>query len=193
MFKKVSLILIAVLLTACGGTVSTQPVEQVVHANAQIRFSQWDVPHTNLTMLLPDGWVTEYYQGDISIASDGQNLFYSPYEPFEGVLVKMFLSDGPRAIGPSFDVMQLATDFVADQPNVTQAPTLVEDGGRQIVTTMYANTDSKGQPITNLTGFVLDNQQLTVFLAATPTETELIYLPVLQQMLFSIEIQTPYK
>jgi hypothetical protein len=165
--------------------------DQEVNTDPQVNFTQWDVPHTNITMLLPENWVSEYYQGTISIATDSRNFFYSPSEPFEGVLVTMFLSDGPRAIGPSFDVMKLAADYITDQPNVVQAPILWEQGGRKIITTIHVNEDTKGKVITYLTGYVLEDQQLTVFLAATPRDTELFYLPILEEMLYSINIRSP--
>jgi hypothetical protein len=168
-----------------------QQTELIVVARPQLDFIQWNVPHTNLTMLLPDGWVSEYDQGTIAIASNSSNFFYSPSDPFEGVLVYMFLSDGPRAVGPSFDVMQIAADYIADQPNVVQTPTLVEQGARKIITTVHINKDSKGDVITYLTGYVLEDQQLAVFLAATPTDTELYFLPILQEMLYSILIASP--
>jgi hypothetical protein len=164
---------------------------QGIGDDTQVNFTHWDVPHTNLTMLLPTGWVTNYYQGDITIASGSQNLFYSPSEQFEGVLIHMFLSEGPRAVGPSFDVMKIAEEYVADQPNVVQAPLLWEQGGRQIITTIHVNEDTKGKVITYLTGYVLEDQQLTVFLAATPRDTELLYLPILEEMLYSINIRSP--
>ena len=175
------------LFASCGG-MNIQPAELAVDAQPQLNLIQWDVPHTNLTMLLPDGWVSEYYQGTIAIASDSRNFFYSPSDPFEGVLVHMFLSDGPRAVGPSFDVMQIAADYIADQPNVVQAPTLVEQGGRKIITTIHMNKDSKGDVITYLTGYVLEDQQLAVFLATTPADIGPYFLPILQEMLYSIMI-----
>ena len=190
MFKKMILVWVGLLLTSCGSLPFAPPADIVVGGKTQVNFTQWDVPHTNLTMLLPEDWVSEYYQGTFTIASDSGNLFYSPSEDFEGVLIQMFVSDGPRAVGPSFDVMKLAEDYIADQPNVIQKPTLVDQDGRQIVTTLHVNTDTKGKLITYLTGFVLENQELTVFLAATPNETEIVYLPILTKMLYSIEIRS---
>lgn len=186
MFKGIVLLLITCLLTSCAGMALADSPEQGRGGEGHLYFNQWDVPHTNLTMLLPEGWVTDYHQGDITIASDGQNFFYSPERHLEGVLIHMFLSDGPRAIGPSFDVLKLARDYVADRPNVKYAPTLIEEGGRQIVTTYYMNEDDKGKLITYLAGFVVEDQQLAVFLAATPSDTERTFLPVLETMLRSI-------
>jgi len=190
MNKNIALALIAFLLASCG-SMNMQTAELGVDARPQIEFAQWDVPHTNLTMLLPDGWVTDYYQGTISIATDGSRFFYSPSEPFEGVLITMFLSEAPRVVGPSFDVMQIATDFIADQPNVVQDPLLVEQDGRQIITTVHVKEDTKGKVITYLTGYVIENQELTVFIAATPRDTELFFLPILQEMLYSIQVRSP--
>jgi hypothetical protein len=190
MFKGVVLLLITCLLTSCASMALAESPKPGSGTDNHLYFNQWDVPHTNLTMLLPEGWVTDYYQGDIAIASDSQNFFYSPERQFEGVLIHMFLSDGPRAIGPTFDVLNLAKDYVADQPNVRQAPTLIEQDGRQIVTTYYENEDDKGKLITYLAGFVVEDQQLTVFLAATPSDTERIFLPVLEIMLRSILIKS---
>jgi len=189
MNKRIALVLVAFLLASCG-SMNIQPAELVVDTQPQVEFTQWDVPHTNLTMLLPDGWVTEYYQGTISIATDGSRFFYSPSEPFEGVLVTMFLSGAPRAVGPSFDIMQIATDYIADQPNVVQTPLLVKQDGRKIITTIHVKEDTRGKVITYLTGYVLENQELTVFIAATPRDTELFYLPILQEMLYSIQISS---
>jgi hypothetical protein len=152
-----------------------------------LQFTQWDVPHTNLTMSLPMGWVSEYDQGTITIASDDQNLLDSP-EEFEGVLINMFVSDGPQIAGPAFDLMKLAEDSIVGQVNIIQTPKLVEKDGRQIVTTLHTNTDTRGKRIIYLSGYVLEDRQLTVFLAATPTETEVIFLPILTSMLHSIEI-----
>jgi len=190
MFRYLALTLLMFLVTACGGTVIEQPVNLDVSVETKTDFVQWDVPHTNITMLLPDGWIYEYYQGTFTIAPDSKSLFYSPYEPFTGARIDMFLSDGPRAVGPSFDLMRIAKDFVADQTNVTQPPKLIEDGRRQIITTLYVNKDSKGKLIDYFVGFVMENQQLTVFIAATPLDTEVFYLPILQQMLTSIEIRS---
>jgi hypothetical protein len=161
--------------------------------NPQVEFSRQDIAHTVVTMLIPDGWSMEYSQGTTTLASDSQNLFYSPSEPFEGVLITLFVSDGPRAVGPSFDVMKIAQDYIAGQPRVTQAPTLSEQCGRQIVTARYLGLDSKGQWITYFTGFVVQSQVLTVFLAATPEATEATFVPILQEMVFSIEVKPTLK
>ena len=166
------------------------PAIMAVGDQLDINFIQWDVPHTQLTMLIPDGWVSEYYRGVTTFAPNSQNLFYSPSQTFEGALVDLFVSDGPRAVGSSFDVLKLAQDYVSDQPNITQPPTLVEQAGRQIVTTIYLNKDSKGKLITYLVGFVVEEMQLAVFISATPTETEAFYLPILNRMLNSIEVVT---
>jgi len=191
MYKKFVLILLALALSACGTSAFAEaPDAAGVDKADQVKFVQQDIAHTHITMLSPDGWLSEYYQGTTTIVSDSKNLFYSPYEPFEGARIDLFVSDGPRAVGPSFDVMKLARDYVADQPNVIQAPTLVEDNGRQIVTTLYEKQDTKGPLITYLVGFVMEEQQLTVFIAATPNDTEMIYLPILQTMLNSIEIRS---
>lgn len=190
MFRIIATLPIIFLLTSCAGMDFAETSSQEIGDDTQMIFAQWDVPHTNLTMLLPDGWTTDYYQGNVTIASSSQNLFYSPFEEFEGILIRMFLSDGPRAVGPSFDVMKIAEEYVADQPNIVQTPTLVEHDERQIITTLHAGKDTKGKLITYLTGYVLENQQLTVFLAATPTDTELIYLPILKEMLYSINIRS---
>jgi len=184
------LLWVGFLLTSCGSLPSAPTANIVVSGETQVNFTQWDVPHTNLTMLLPNDWVSEYHQGNFTLASDRRNLFYSSSEEFEGVLINMFVTDAPRAIGPSFDVIKLAEDYIADQPNVIQKPTLVEQNGRQIVTTLHVNQNTKGKFITYLTGYVLENQELTVFLAATPRDTEMIYLPILDKMLYSIEVQS---
>ena len=191
MIRKFVLTLVASLLAACGPVTGTESPYAGVDPDLQVEFAQRDIAHTNITMLVPGGWVSDYYQGTTRLASDGDNFFYSPSEPFEGVLIELFLSDGPRAVGPSFDVLKLAQDFVADQPDLRQPPVLNEDSGRQIVTTRYVNDDSKGKPITYFVGFVQENQQLTVFLAATPNDTEETFLPILEAMLFSIQIQSP--
>lgn len=190
MFRNIALVVLVFLLTSCGSK-TLQPADPLVNEKPQQNFTQWDVPHTNLTMLLPERWVSEYYQGTVTISSDGRNLFYSPSEEFDGVLIHMFLSDGPRTIGSSFDLMKLAEDYIEDQPNVIQAPTLIEGDGRQIVTTLHVSKDSKGKLITYLTGYVLEEQQLTVFLAATPKDTEMFFLPILGEMLYSINIKSP--
>lgn len=188
------LAILALICTACSALpaqgAADQPSNTSGHAASGTDFVQWDVPHTHLTMLLPSGWVSEYHQGTITIASRSNNLFYSPSEPFEGVLINMFVSDGPRAVGPTFDVLKLAEDYVSDQENIAQRPALVESDGRQIVTTLYLNKDTKGKLITYLAGFVVEEQQLTVFLAATPTDTQLIFLPILIRMLESIQIRS---
>jgi hypothetical protein len=190
MLKKTILITLAFLVSACGSIAAPDAPSRGLDRAQRIEFIQHDVAHTNITMLLPEGWVSEYYQGTTTFASDSQNLFYSPSEPFEGALVNLFVSDGPRAVGPSFDVLQLAQDFVADQQHVAQAPILTEDNGRQIVTARYMNDDAKGKLITYFAGFVMEGQQLTVFLAATPNDTESDFLPVLETMLYSIQIQS---
>ena len=140
-------------------------------------------------MLVPEGWVSDYYQGTIRLASSGDNFFYSPYKPFEGVLINMFVSDGPRAVGPSFDVMSLVNDFLATaNANIVRDPMLVERDDKQIVTAIYESEDSKGLLITYLAGFVVEQQQLTVFLAATPHDTQDTFLPALEKMLNSINV-----
>jgi hypothetical protein len=192
--KKVHayLIIFSMLISGCLSDAVTafQKASESVNVNdsLEVFFIQWDIPHTRQRMLIPDGWVSDYYQGVITLASRSQNLTYSPSEPFEGVLITLFVSDGPRAVGPTFDVQQIARDYVSDQLNVVQAPMLVEADKRQIVTTIYLNEDSKGKLITYLTGFIVQEQQLTVFIAATPNETEELYLPVLNEMLYSIEV-----
>ena len=190
MFRKITLVLVTALLASCGSMALAQPADLVIEGSNQLSFIQQDIPHTNITMLVPEGWVSEYYQGTTTFASDGKNLFYAPSDEFEGVLIDLFVTDAPRAVGPSFDVMEIAIDFVSDQPNVTQTPNLIERDGRQMVTTLYMGRDAKGKLITYLVGFVVEDQQLTVFLGATPNETELIYLPILTKMLYSIEIRS---
>jgi hypothetical protein len=191
MFRNLLFVSLILLLTSCSGMGFANTPDQDVGEDPQANFTQWDVPHTNLTMLIPDGWVTDYHQGDIMIASGSKNLFYSPSEQFEGILIHMFLTDAPRSVGLSFDLMKIAEGYIADQPTVLQAPTLVEQDGRQIVTTLHVNEDSKGKLIAYFTGYVLEDQQLTVFLAATPRDTELFYLPILEEMLYSINIRSP--
>jgi hypothetical protein len=188
MFRKIILVFFAFLIVSCGRLPLMQFDETVVGNEATVDYTQWDVPHTNLTMLLPEGWVTEYHQGDITISTASRNFFYSPSEEFEGVLIRMFLSGAPQAVGPSFDVMGIAEQYIEDQDSVVQDPILVEKDGRQIITTIHLNRDSKGTVVTYLTGYVLENQQLTVFMGATPRDTELLYLPILLEMLYSIEI-----
>ena len=194
MYKGIVWALTVLCLTACGNTALTQElaVENVRITNSLVKLVEQDVPHTRLTMLIPEGWVSDYYQGNIIMASKGDNFFYSPFKPFEGVLINMFVSDGPRAVGASFDVLGLANDFIATgQPKVIRPPTLVERSNKQVVTTIYENTDSKGKLITYLAGFVLEQQQLTVFLAATPSDNRENYLPILEKMLYSITVKNP--
>lgn len=190
MFRRIILFLSTFLIASCGGIALTQPEVTVTNQQSKLKFVQWDVPHTDITMLLPKGWVSEYYQGTTSIAPDSRNFFYSPYKEFEGVLINIFLSDGPRAVGPSFDVTKLAEKYIATQSNVIQFPILVEGDGRQIVTTLHRKKDTKGTLLTYLAGYVLEDQQLTVFLAATPTDSEATYLPILDEMLYSIYIKS---
>lgn len=188
MFRGIGLLAIVLILMACGTTSLIQEPTGATNQGSLVNFVQWDVPHTYLTMLIPEDWVTDYYQGTITLASHEQNLTYSPYKSFEGALIDMFVSDGPRAVGPSFDVLKLAQDFIADEPNVLQPPILVEGGGRQIVTTLYAKRDGKGKLLTFMVGFVVEAQQLTVFIAATPNDTQDVYLPILEKMLNSIRV-----
>lgn len=189
MLQRTVLGLIVFLLTSCSLPASAKQPHKVLFEQAdRVHFIQQAIPHTHLTMLVPKGWVSDYYQGDIILASSRQNLFYSPDKAFAGVLIHMFVSDGPRAFGPSFDVLKLAEDFVADQSTMVQAPILDDQGERQIVITLYRNEDSRGTLITYLAGFVVEAQQLTVFLAATPEDTETTYLPILEKMLYSIEV-----
>jgi hypothetical protein len=92
-------------------------------------------------------------------------------------------------MGERFDVLQLAKDFIALQPVPTLAPTLREDGSRQIVVARYAGQDTRNQTITYLAAFVVERQVLTVFLAATPEATEDDYLPILDRMVSSIQVK----
>jgi hypothetical protein len=102
----------------------------------------------------------------------------------------MFVSDAPQVAGPAFNVMKLAEDAIANQANILQTPKSVEENGRQIVTTLHINRNTKGKRIIYLSAYILEDQQLTVFLAATPTDTEFIFLPILTKMLHSIEIRS---
>jgi hypothetical protein len=178
------------LLTACGSLATVQPAAIDLTEPRPLEFTQWDVPHTNLTMVLPNGWVSEYQQGTIRIVSDARYLLHSLPEEFEGVLINMFVSDAPQVAGPAFNVMKLAEDAIANLANILQTPKSVEENGRQIVTTLHINRNTKGKRIIYLSAYILEDQQLTVFLAATPTDTEFIFLPILTKMLHSIEIRS---
>ncbi len=86
--------------------------------------------------------------------------------------------------------MELAEDAIADLVNIIQNPNLVAKYRRQIVTTLHTNRDTKGKRVIYLSGYVLEDQQLSVFLAATPLETQLIFMPMLTKILHSIEIRS---
>ncbi len=178
------------LLTACGNLATVQPAAIELTEPPQLEFTQWDVPHTNLTMVLPNGWVSEYHQGTITIASNARHLLHSLSEEFEGVLINMFVSEAPQVAGPAFNVMKLAEDAIANQVNIIQTPKSVEENGRQIVTTLHINRNTKGKRIIYLSAYILEDQQLTVFLAATPTDTEFLFLPILTKMFHSIEVRS---
>jgi hypothetical protein len=178
-----------ILLTACSNPAHAQAPVARPAGRLPVMFSWQDLPHSRLMLLVPDGWTMEYDQGTTTLAASSQSRYYSPTERFAGALVQVFVSDAPRALGPTFDVLQLAQDFMALQATVTQDPVLREVRGRQIVTGRYAGNDTKGQAITYLAAFVVERQVLTVFLAATPQATEDTFLSILEKMVSSIQLK----
>jgi hypothetical protein len=191
MNARLILATLAIVLQVSGAAAAAPPPAAQAFKAGPMGFAWQAIPHTKVFMLVPDGWTVEYDQGTTTLASGSRSRYYSPTELFAGALVQVFVSDAPRAIGPSFDVLQLAQDFIALQATVTHRPALHAANGRQIVTAQYAGRDTKGQPITYLAAFVLENQVLTVFLAATPEATEASYVPVLEQMVASIVLKQP--
>jgi hypothetical protein len=137
-------------------------------------------------LLVPKGWTLKHHQGATTLASGSQSRYYLPTERFAGALIQVFVVEGPHAIGPSFDLMRLAKEFIATQTTAPQVFTLREVRGRRIVTARYAGVDAQGQALTYLAAFVVERQVLTVFLAATPKRTDDDYLPVLEKIVSSI-------
>jgi len=189
MMKTLYRLPLVFLLIAFTGTALAQPPTPAAHRLFRAEYTRQEVPHTWASLDVPAGWVWEFDQGNAWLATSSRNFFYSPSEPFRGALIHIFLSDAPRAAGPSFDVLKLAQDFMATQSMVAQEPVLATAGDREMVTALYLGRDSKGQRFTYLAGFDVQSDVLTVFLAATPQGTAEAYLPVLMHMLESIEIE----
>jgi hypothetical protein len=188
-YSRLIVAVFALALTAHGTAAHAQVPRARAAEARSIAYAWQALPGSKVMLLVPEGWLLEYEQGTTTLASGSESRYYSPTERFAGALVQVFVSDAPRALGERFDLMRLAEDFLALQPVPTQQPALREEQGRQIVTVRYAGQTTKNQTMTYLAAFVVERQVLTVFLAATPEFTEAAYLPILEQMVSSIQLK----
>ncbi|MEJ2746658.1 MAG: hypothetical protein P8183_01880 [Anaerolineae bacterium] len=212
-------IVLGVLLTACGGKEEPTPTPEVINTpvpppptdtpappptdtpeptptevpTPAIDYTRFESTDSGYAIEYPSDWFTDGVTGFTTFAS-AEELMDSP-DPGEEGGVALVIAGTTADFGGDdavsmLDQISSEMDPVQDM-EITDGPTAVTINGNDGATMYIKGTTDNGTPLSVFMTLVTKGDNVVVMIAATPSKTEADFQPIFEDMANSIEVFEP--
>lgn len=204
-------VVMGLLLVACGGSEEPTPVPEVVNTpipppptdtpvptatpepEVGADFVPFESAEGGFSLRYPDGWFTNELFGFAMFASH-EELLDAP-DPGEEGGIAVVLAGDVSEYETSDPVALLNTSSadmdIASDAEITEGPTAVTINGQDAATAVIKGTSDNGTPLAAFITVIINGDRVAIVMAVTPAESEAEYRPIFDAITNSVEVGVP--